>query len=62
MKIMTFPLLLTVALLLQGCFLTKIATVPMRVGGAVLSVFPVIGNTMDTSIDTAADAVDEIPL
>ncbi len=62
MKKKTMPLLLVLPLLLQGCFLTKIATVPMRVGGALLSVIPVVGNGMDASIDTTADAVDEIPL
>jgi len=54
--------LLALPLLLQGCFLTKIVTVPMRVGGAVLSVIPGVGNAVDTTIDTAADTVDEVPL
>ncbi|MCP5173504.1 MAG: hypothetical protein H6996_00190 [Moraxellaceae bacterium] len=61
---------------LSGCFLTKIATMPMRVVGAsaslvgaVVSVVPVAGNkvdealeTADEAIDTAADTVDDIPL
>lgn len=50
------------ALLLQGCVLTKVVTVPMRLGGAVISVIPVVGNTIDDSIDTAADVVDEVPI
>ena len=50
------------ALSLQGCFLTKVVTVPMRVGGAVLSVVPVIGNVADTAIDTTADVIDLVPL
>ena len=50
------------ALFLQGCFLTKVVTVPMRVGGAVLSVVPVIGNVADTAIDTTADVIDFVPL
>jgi hypothetical protein len=50
------------ALSLQGCFFTKVVTVPMRVGGAVLSVVPVIGNAADTAIDTTADAIDLVPL
>lgn len=62
MKNLIVVLLLVLTLCLQGCFLTKIATVPMRVGGALISVIPVVGNTMDTSIDTAADTIDEIPL
>ncbi len=48
--------------LLSGCFATKVVTVPMRVGGAVVSVVPVVGNTAHDAIDTAADAVDDIPI
>ena len=61
---------------LSGCFLTKIATMPMRVGGsllsvvgAVVSVVPVVGDGVDEAleaadagIDKAADAVDKIPI
>lgn len=49
-------------LLLSGCVLTKVVTVPMRVGGAVISVVPVVGDNADEAIDTAADAIDLIPL
>lgn len=58
------PLLLAVAvaLLCQGCVLTKIITVPMRVTGAVISIIPVAGNTVDAAIDAAADAVDKLPI
>lgn len=42
--------------------MTKIVTVPMRVGGAVVSVVPVVGNPADEMIDSAADAIDKIPL
>ena len=62
--------------LLSGCFLTKIATTPMRivgatasVGGAVLSFIPVVGNQADAAlervdgvIDTSADRIDDIPI
>ena len=47
---------------LTGCFLTKIVTVPMRLTGAVISIVPAVGNTAHDAIDTAAEAVDEIPL
>ena len=50
------------ALLLQGCFFTKVVSVPMRLGGAVISIIPVVGNTAHTAIDLAADGVDDIPL
>ena len=46
---------------LSGCLLTKVVTVPMRVGGAVASVVPVVGNPVHEAIDTAADAVDALP-
>ena len=45
----------------SGCFLTKVATVPMRVGGAVVSVVPVVGEPASEAIDKAADAVDTLP-
>ena len=53
--------LLMLLLGLSGCFLTKVATVPMRVGGAVASVVPVVGNPVHEAIDTAADAMDSLP-
>lgn len=59
-----YKLGLTVLLVasLSGCFLTKIVTVPMRIVGAVVSVVPVIGNSVDESIEAVADAVDDVPL
>ena len=53
--------LLLLLLALSGCLLTKVATVPMRVGGAVTSVVPVVGNPAHEAIDKAADAVDALP-
>lgn len=53
---------LIVTMILQGCVLTKIASVPMRLGGAVVSIVPVAGNTAHDAIDEAADAVDDIPI
>lgn len=47
---------------ISGCFATKVVTVPMRVGGAIVSVVPVVGNVADDAIDLAADTVDLIPL
>ncbi len=47
---------------LSSCVLTKIVTVPMRVGGAVISIIPVAGNTAHDAIDEAADIVDNVPL
>ena len=50
------------ALLLSGCFLTKVVTVPMRVGGAVVSIIPGVGDVAHDTIDEAADLVDKAPL
>ena len=55
-------LLCLAALLLNGCLLTKLITVPMRIGAAVVSIVPVAGNSAHDAIDEAAEAVDEIPL
>jgi len=51
-----------VLLLLQGCVLTKVVTVPMRVTGAVISIVPVVGTTIHDGIDSAADVVDDVPI
>jgi hypothetical protein len=47
---------------LSGCFLTKVVTVPMRVVGAVVSIVPVAGNTVNDVIQKGANTVDDIPL
>ena len=48
---------------LNGCVLTKLVTLPMRVGGAVVSIVPVVGNDADDAIVDAADTVDDkIPI
>ena len=44
---------------LSGCVLTKVITVPMRVGGAVVSIAPVVGDDADDAIVDAADTVDD---
>jgi hypothetical protein len=51
-----------VAFLLQGCVMTKLVTVPMRVTGAVVSIVPGVGNTMHDGIDKAAEVVDDVPI
>jgi len=45
-----------------GCLATKIVTVPMRIGGADVSVVPIVGNVADDAIDVVTDTVDRIPL
>ncbi len=61
-RIVTTILVILTSMQLSGCFATKIVTVPMRVGGAIVSVVPVVGNVADDAIDVAADTVDLIPL
>jgi len=60
--IIKVSIVLIVATLLSGCVFTKIVTVPMRVGGAVVSVVPVAGDVVHKGIDTTADVVDLAPL
>ncbi|MGE5300823.1 MAG: DUF6726 family protein [Acidobacteriota bacterium] len=43
---------------IYGCAATKVATVPLRLGGAAISIVPVVGNTADNVIDTTADIID----
>ena len=45
----------------SGCLLTRVATMPMPVGGAVLTIIPIAGDAAHKSIDEAADVVDELP-
>ena len=47
---------------LGGCVLTKVISAPMRVGGAVISILPGVGNTAHDAIDEAAERVDDIPI
>jgi hypothetical protein len=62
MTLAKLTMMALLALLLQGCVLTKLVSVPMRVTGAVISIIPVVGNTAHDGIDTAADVVDDLPL
>jgi len=62
MKFFKMLLIVCLLFLLSGCFFTKIITVPMRLGGAVISIIPAVGNTAHDSIDKAAEVVDEVPL
>jgi len=61
-KLFNLLLLISLAAFSQGCVLSKVIAVPMRVGGAVISIVPIIGNQAHDTIDTMADSVDEIPL
>jgi hypothetical protein len=55
-------MLLLLASQLSGCFFTKLVSVPMRVGAAVLSIVPVAGNSIHDTIDAAAETVDDLPI
>jgi len=54
-------LLVLMTVFLSGCLFTKVVTVPMRLGGAVISIVPVGGNVVHDSIDLSAEAIDELP-
>ncbi len=62
MKIVKLLLILVMLTMLNGCVLTKLVSVPMRLVGAVVSIVPVAGNTAHDAIDKAAEVVDEIPI
>ncbi|MEA3347735.1 MAG: DUF6726 family protein [Pseudomonadota bacterium] len=51
-------LLVVTVFLLNGCFVTKVVTVPLRVSGAIISVVPICGGPIDGVIDGTADLVD----
>ena len=54
--------LVSTSLSASGCLLTKIVTVPMRVGAAVISIVPIAGNSAHDSIDTVAETIDDVPI
>jgi len=58
-KLLVFVL---ISLYLSGCILTKVVTVPMRVTGSVISVIPVVGDSIDEVLDQSADIIDAIPI
>ena len=58
-KLLVFVL---ISLYLSGCVLTKVVTVPMRVMGSVISVIPVVGDSIDEVLDQSADIIDAIPI
>jgi hypothetical protein len=60
-RVIQSTIVIILAALLSGCVFTKFVTVPMRVGGAVISVVPVAGNVADAGIDAAADVIDTVP-
>ena len=55
-------LLLILMIFSYGCVVTKVVTVPLRVGGGIISVVPWAGDKMHDAIDTAADTIDDIPI
>ena len=55
-------ILLLIMLVCYGCVITKVVSVPLRVGGAAVSVVPWAGDKIHDAIDTAADTIDDIPL
>ncbi|GKT11301.1 MAG: hypothetical protein ISEC1_P0264 [Thiomicrorhabdus sp.] len=62
MKMKKLLLIMLISTLLQGCFVTKIVTIPMRVVGTVISIVPIVGDPIDSTIGAAADVVDLVPI
>ncbi|GAB6140919.1 hypothetical protein JCM14076_16480 [Methylosoma difficile] len=62
MKAKKIILCVVMAGALSGCVFTKVVSVPMRVGAAVVSVIPGVGNKTHDAIDGAAETVDDIPI
>jgi hypothetical protein len=61
-KLMKVSGIVLMLLSLNGCVLTKLLTVPMRVGGAVISIVPGVGDIAHDAIDETADAIDKAPI
>ncbi len=61
----TGPVLLAAAILCaglgQGCLMTRVLTVPMRITGAALTVIPYAGDAAHEGLDQAAASIDDIP-
>jgi hypothetical protein len=62
MSVIKLVAIALISFAVQGCVLTKVVSVPMRLGGAVVSVVPTVGNTAHEAIDKAANVVDDVPL
>jgi hypothetical protein len=62
MRIVMFFCTLMLLSLLTGCMATKVVTIPMRVAGEVVGLVPVVGGVAEGAVDTAAFAVDLVPL
>ena len=62
MKLVKILQLVIAVSVLQGCVFTKIVSVPMRLGGAVVSIVPGVGNSAHDAIDKAAEVVDDVPI
>lgn len=62
MKVLRILVLLLAMTMMSGCVLTKTVSVPMRIGGAIISIIPVMGNHVNNAIDKAANTVDKVPI
>ena len=45
---------------LSGCILTKVVSTPLRLTGSVVSAVPIVGDGVESVIDSTADAIDII--
>jgi hypothetical protein len=61
MRIIKFFFTLILLLLLTGCLVTKVVTIPMRAVGEVVGLVPVVGGVVEGAVDTTAFAADLAP-
>tara|TARA_B110000858_G_scaffold173157_1_gene204769 strand:- start:218 stop:409 length:192 start_codon:yes stop_codon:yes gene_type:complete len=53
-------LLALISFSLSGCILTKVVSTPLRLTGSVVSAVPIVGDGVESVIDSTADAIDII--
>jgi hypothetical protein len=62
MRLAKIVVCLVLPLPLSGCLMTKVVTIPMKVAGEVIGFVPVAGGVLEGAVDTAAAAIDMVPL
>ncbi len=57
-KLKSFGVVAILVMLASGCGLQKVAALPFRVTGAVVSVVPVVGDAAHGVFEATADVID----
>jgi hypothetical protein len=53
-------LILMMCFSISGCILTKVVSTPLRVVGNVVSIIPIVGDGVETILDSTADSIDVV--